>query len=145
MNFSQVNNIHNFSLASSEEGVNIIISNDPLQRFSWMILLNDSLVAPSGCWLSVWRFSNINVVSSCKEFEVYRSVAGPPRGLPWFVLLWKQCLCKWEKYDTWFIRIACLKALLKGPTALQLAPSGLGSIEELIFNSFFKSTSFFRW
>ena len=51
----------------SEEGVNIIISNDPLERFSWTILLNDSLVTPSGVD-GLWDdFSNIIVVSSRKE------------------------------------------------------------------------------
>ena len=34
LNFSQVNNIHNVSPTSSEEDVNIILSNDSLKRFS---------------------------------------------------------------------------------------------------------------
>ena len=40
LNFSQVNNIHNVSPTSSEEDVNIILSNDSLKRFSETILLS---------------------------------------------------------------------------------------------------------
>ena len=43
LNFSQINNIDNVSLMNFDEVVNIIT-------------LNNSLVLPSGCWLSVWRF-----------------------------------------------------------------------------------------
>ena len=42
LNLSQVHNVHNVSVVSSEEGVHIIISNDSLEQFSWMILLNNS-------------------------------------------------------------------------------------------------------
>ena len=51
-----------------------------------MILLNDSLVTPSGCWLSfvkIFRYL-------CCIFP-HRS-----HGVPWFFLLSKECLCKWE-------------------------------------------------
>ena len=40
LNFSQVNNIHIVLPTSSEEDVNIILSNDSLKRFSETILLS---------------------------------------------------------------------------------------------------------
>ena len=46
---------------SSEENVNIIILNDPLVARS---------VSLKGCWLFVWRFSNVSVVSSPKKVVV---------------------------------------------------------------------------
>ena len=63
-----MNNIHNVSLVSSEECVNIIIFNDSLKRFSC------SAVGVLNC-LYV-DFSNINVLSSHKEVVVCRSAAG---------------------------------------------------------------------
>ena len=75
-----------------------IIRDDNIHTFfmmshSWVniITLNDPLVTPSallkGCWLFVWRFSYINVVSSCKEVVVCPS---------WFVLLSKLGFYRWE-------------------------------------------------
>ena len=46
---------------SSEEDVNIIILNDPLVARSASL---------KGCWLFVWRFSNVSVVSSPKKVVV---------------------------------------------------------------------------
>ena len=78
------------SRVSSEEGVNTIISNDPLQRFSWIILLNDPLVTSSGCWWFVRRF-----------FKYHRCIfSQKSHNVPWFILLSRQCLCNWEEYNS---------------------------------------------
>lgn len=53
LNLSQVHNVHNVSVVSSEEGVHIIISNDSLEQFSWMILLNNSFKRLSCCAIGV--------------------------------------------------------------------------------------------
>ena len=81
LNFSQVNDIHSVSLMISDESVNIIILT---------ILLNDSLVMPS---IRVLIFC-VKIFNECCIFS-QRSC-----GVPWFVLLSKECLCKWEEYDS---------------------------------------------
>ena len=73
-------NIHYVSLVSSEEGVNIIISSDPLERFIWMILLSrhrgveclgEDFMIVASYRMVFLRFSydriGINIVSSQKE------------------------------------------------------------------------------
>ena len=80
-NFSQVNNIHNISLVSSEDGENIIISNDSVQRFS--------------C-----RAIGVLIVFVKNFKDQFCIFSQRSRGVPWLVLLSKQCLCKWEEYNT---------------------------------------------
>ena len=77
-------NSWNLTLISSQPWNQGRFQNDSFCTFSkqsWFkenFLLNNSLVASSGCRFSLWRVSNSNVVSSRKEVEVCRSVADPP-------------------------------------------------------------------
>ena len=118
MSHSWVLNIIIFS------SLNIIILSGHLERFSWKILLNASLVAPSGCGLFVWiihEFASSHMIcvnfATSSEIQVFAHASmlhGFIRqdgyqfciflwrscGVPRFVLLSSACLCKWEKYDS---------------------------------------------
>ena len=75
-NFSPVNNNSNVSLVRSEEDVNIIISNDPH-------------VTPSEC--------RRVLIVRVKIFKYQCCIFSQKCcGVPWFVLLLKSRLCKWE-------------------------------------------------
>ena len=105
-----------------------IPSNDALERFTRTILFIDSFVTPLGCWFFVRRFHafassriitpefhNITCGSLCKVLQAPASMlygfiqqdrhqfcifSWRSLGVPWFVLVLLECLCKWEKYDS---------------------------------------------
>ena len=102
--------------------------NDALERFTWTILFIDSLLMPLGIDFFVWifhafassriitpEFHNITCGSLCKVLQAPASMlygfiqqdrhqfcifSWRSLGVPWFVLVLLECLCKWEKYDS---------------------------------------------